>query len=218
MISPNLTLVSDEQAELSLLLDILGNRNRRRIIELIRDKPCFVTEISERLTISPKAVIDHLQMLEEASILAFRHDEKRRKYYYLAHDINIQVHLDKQQQGLIPLVLNDDQKFIISLLKLWQMISSRQELTLRLEELEREIDQQISEVLRQGRLAGNGDTGLMVAVALAHGARTVEEISHLTDLDTPLVEDVIESLVEQGIACRTGSSYRLRGNYAEHPL
>jgi ArsR family transcriptional regulator len=214
----NYTLVSDNQAELSLLLDILGNRNRRRIIELLRDKPCFVTEISERLMISPKAVIDHLQMLEEASILSFRHDEKRRKYYYLAHDINIQVHLDKQQQGLIPLVMSEDQKFIISLLKLWQMISSRQQLTLRLEELEREIDQQISDVLRQGRLAGNGYTGLMVAVALAHGAQTVEEISHLTDLTTPIVEETLETLEEQGIACRTGSSYRLRGNYVEQSI
>ena len=63
-----------EQAELSRLLDILGNRNRRRIIELLREKPCFVTEISERLMVSPKAVIDHLQMLEDARILAFRSD------------------------------------------------------------------------------------------------------------------------------------------------
>ena len=207
-------LVVDEQEELSLLLDILGNRNRRRIIELIRDKPCFVTEISERLMISPKAVIDHLQMLEGASILAFRHDERRRKYYYLAHDINIQVHLNKEQQGLIPLVLNEDQKFIVSLLKLWQMISSREQLTLRLEELEREIDQQISEVLRQGRLAGSSDTGLMVAVALAHGARTAPEIAHLTNLQVSEVQGAVEELVEQGIACRTGSNFRLRGNYA----
>jgi ArsR family transcriptional regulator len=210
--------VEDEQEDLSRLLDILGNRNRRRIIELIRDKPCFVTEISERLMISPKAVIDHLQMLEEASILAFRHDDRRRKYYYLAHDINIQVHLNREHQGLIPLVLNQDQKFIISLLKLWQMISSREQLTLRLEELEREIDQQIGEVLRQGRLAGSGDTHLMVAVALAHGARTTQEIAHLTNLQVSQVQGAMDELVEQGIACRTGSSFRLRGNYAEQSL
>lgn len=204
-----------EQEELSLLLDILGNRNRRRIIDLIREKPCFVTEISERLTISPKAVIDHLQMLEDANILAYRHDEKRRKYYFLAHDINIQVNMSRQQQGLVPLVLNEDQKFVITLLKLWQMISARQELTLRLEELEREIDQQIGDVLRQGRKAGNSDTILMVAVALAHGARTVQEIAGMTDLDIPVVRDTVDILVEQGIACKTGVNYRIRGNYAE---
>lgn len=207
--------MEDEQEDLSRLLDILGNRNRRRIIELLRDKPCFVTEISDRLMISPKAVIDHLQMLEEASILAFRHDERRRKYYYLAHDLNIQVHLNREQQGLIPLVLNQDQKFIISLLKLWQMISSREELTLRLEELEREIDQQIGEVLRDGRLAGSSDTGLMVAVALAHGARTAHEIAHLTNLQVSQVQGDLDTLVEQGVACRTGSSFRLRGNNAD---
>lgn len=50
--------------EVSRLLDILGNRNRRRIIQLLRQKPCFVTEISDRLMISPKAVIEHLQMME----------------------------------------------------------------------------------------------------------------------------------------------------------
>ena len=91
--------MTNEPEELSLLLDILGNRNRRRIIDLIREKPCFVTEISERLTISPKAVIDHLQMLEDANILAFRHDERRRKYYYLAHDLNIQVHMSTPKTG-----------------------------------------------------------------------------------------------------------------------
>ncbi|HWQ65654.1 MAG TPA: ArsR family transcriptional regulator [Methanospirillum sp.] len=210
--------MSDEQAELSQLLDILGNKNRRRIIGLLKQKPCFVTEISERLMISPKAVIDHLQMLEEASILSFRHDDKRRKYYYLAHDITIQVHLDKEQQGLIPLILNEDQKFIISLLKLWQMISSRHQMATRLEELEREIDLQISDALRQGRMAGADEQGLLVAVALAHGARTVDEIRHLTDLSTERVEKALETLVEQGIASRTGSSFRLRGNYAEQPI
>lgn len=207
--------MTNEPEELSLLLDILGNRNRRRIIDLIREKPCFVTEISERLTISPKAVIDHLQMLEDANILAFRHDERRRKYYYLAHDLNIQVHMSTQKQGLIPLLLNEDQKFVITLLKLWQMISARQELTLRLEELEREIDQQISDVLRQGRRTGNSDTVLMVAIALAHGARTVQEIAEMTDLEIQVIRDTVETLVEQGISCKNGVNYRIRGNYAE---
>jgi len=35
-----------DAVEVSRMLDILGNRNRRRIIELLRQKPCFVTEIS----------------------------------------------------------------------------------------------------------------------------------------------------------------------------
>ncbi|HNY88503.1 MAG TPA: ArsR family transcriptional regulator, partial [Methanoregulaceae archaeon] len=38
-----------DHVEVARILDILGNRNRRRIIELLRQKPCFVTEISDRL-------------------------------------------------------------------------------------------------------------------------------------------------------------------------
>jgi ArsR family transcriptional regulator len=79
------------------LLDILGNRNRRRIIELLRQKPCFVTEISDTLTISPKAVIDHLQMMEREAILSSQIDERRRKYYYLANDILIDISLREVQ-------------------------------------------------------------------------------------------------------------------------
>ncbi|MGP8114832.1 MAG: ArsR/SmtB family transcription factor, partial [Methanoregula sp.] len=41
----------EDLAEFARLLDILGNRNRRRIIGLLRQKPCFVTEISETLMI-----------------------------------------------------------------------------------------------------------------------------------------------------------------------
>src|SRR5512137_594517 len=82
-----------DAAEVARLLDILGNRNRRRIIELLRQKPCFVTEISDTLTLSPKAVIDHLQMMEREAILSSQIDERRRKYYYLANDILIDVSL-----------------------------------------------------------------------------------------------------------------------------
>ena len=88
----------NDAAEVARLLDILGNRNRRRIIELLRQKPCFVTEISDTLVLSPKAVIDHLQMLEREAILSCEMDDRRRKYYYLAHDILIDVSL--KEMGL----------------------------------------------------------------------------------------------------------------------
>ena len=83
----------EDLAEIARLLDILGNRNRRRIIGLLRQKPCFVTEISETLMISPKAVIDHLQLMEREEILSCQVDDRRRKYYYLANDILVDVSL-----------------------------------------------------------------------------------------------------------------------------
>ena len=63
-----------DQDAIAHLLDILGNRNRRRILDLLRQKPCFVTEISERLVINPKAVIEHLAIMQKEDVISFYQD------------------------------------------------------------------------------------------------------------------------------------------------
>jgi len=73
------------------LLDLLGNENRRRILRLLSRKPCYVTEISEHLGVSPKAVIDHLRRLEEAELIESRTDDQRRKYFHIAQNVRLEV-------------------------------------------------------------------------------------------------------------------------------
>jgi ArsR family transcriptional regulator len=75
----------------SYLLDILGNENRRNILNLLSYRPCYVTEISEELKVSPKAIIDHLKILEEAGIVESFHDQQGRKYYQIANNVSIEV-------------------------------------------------------------------------------------------------------------------------------
>ena len=75
----------------AVLLDLLGNENRRRILRLLSHKPCYVTEISEYLGVSPKAVIDHLQRLEDAGLVESRTDERRRKYFHIARNLRLEV-------------------------------------------------------------------------------------------------------------------------------
>ena len=86
-----------EQEHIAQLLDILGNRNRRRIIELLRYKPCFVTEISDRLLLNPKAVIEHLALMQKEDVVSFYQDEKRRKYYYLIQDFRLSVEMQPKE-------------------------------------------------------------------------------------------------------------------------
>ncbi len=73
------------------LLDILGNENRRNILKLLSLRPFYVTEISERLHVAPKAVISHLSMLEQAGIIQFFVDERRRKYFHIANNVMMEV-------------------------------------------------------------------------------------------------------------------------------
>lgn len=75
----------------AVLLDLLGNENRRRILRLLAHKPCYVTEISEYLNVSPKAVIDHLRKLEEAGLIESTTDEKRRKYFRITRSLRLEV-------------------------------------------------------------------------------------------------------------------------------
>ena len=77
----------------AVLLDLLGNENRRRILRLLSQKPCYVTEISEYLGVSPKAVIDHLRKLEEAGLIESVTDQKRRKYFHISRSVRLEVSL-----------------------------------------------------------------------------------------------------------------------------
>ncbi|MFC6772352.1 ArsR/SmtB family transcription factor, partial [Halorubrum pallidum] len=75
----------------AVLLDLLGNENRRRILRLLATKPCYVTEISEYLDVSPKAVIDHLRKLEEAGLIESTTDDQRRKYFRITRSLRLEV-------------------------------------------------------------------------------------------------------------------------------
>jgi ArsR family transcriptional regulator len=77
--------------DMPYLLDILGNENRRNILTLLSYRPCYVTEISEELHVAPKAIIDHLKILEAAGLVESYHDEQGRKYYEIANNVRIEV-------------------------------------------------------------------------------------------------------------------------------
>jgi len=82
------------------LLDILGNENRRRILRLLAHKPCYVTEISDYIGVSPKAVIDHLRRLESAGLVESRTDDQRRKYFNISRNLRLEVNVSPYGFGM----------------------------------------------------------------------------------------------------------------------
>jgi len=83
----------------AVLLDLLGNENRRRILRLLAQKPCYVTEISEYLGVSPKAVIDHLRKLEETGLITSTTDDQRRKYFRITRSLRLEVSVSPYDFG-----------------------------------------------------------------------------------------------------------------------
>lgn len=205
-----------DRAEVSRVLDILGNRNRRRILELLRQKPCFVTEISDRLMLSPKAVIEHLQLMEREEILSFRLDERRRKYYYLANDISVMVSLQRQDNDALAVAGADRQTiFRRSLVRLKYMVETRDELVQSLDQLDQHIDQQIREIIQGSEGILKGEEEVALVIALAQDDLSVPELEDLTGIPKDEIGSTLEGLKKRGMVRKEGSFYKISGIHAE---
>ena len=199
-----------ESDEYSRILDILGNRNRRRIINLLQQKPCFVTELSERLTLSPKALIEHLALMEQMEILGSYLDDRRRKYYYLTRGISVRVSFDEgEEAGRSPAEEIPAWQSTLSLLR--RMMRAREELVTNLEQLDRDIQQKIDDLARQGGDLISTDEEMDIVIALSHYDLTLGEIHEFMGLGSDVVETLLEGLMEKGIVEKKGARYMLTG-------
>ena len=59
----------------------LGDPNRRRIVELLANHgPLTATEISEKFSVSPSAISQHLKILREAGLIQMKKKAQKRIY------------------------------------------------------------------------------------------------------------------------------------------
>lgn len=212
------------------LLDILGNENRRRILRLLARKPCYVTEISEYLSVSPKAVIDHLRKLEEAGLVESRTDEKRRKYFHIARNLRLEVTVSRHGFGAKSaypaspdLDLTRCHYLSIDGVTLdggdGDVNALADELA-ELEALERELS--LAQRWVQGRLAdaredlaeelaADGREGLYaeVVAAVAGGAADPAAIAQRVDAPEDVVEGALAALAERDVLERDDGSWSL---------
>jgi len=92
--------------EPSEFLDILGNENRRKILALLADRPYYVSEISTRLGVAPKAVIGHLSLLENSGLIENNTDDQRRKYYSISKSLRLEVSVSPILIPFTSIILN----------------------------------------------------------------------------------------------------------------
>lgn len=207
-----------DAVEVSRLLDILGNRNRRRIIELLRQKPCFVTEISETLVLSPKAVIDHLQMMEREEILSCQVDDRRRKYYYLANDILIDISRKQVQEisGALDDEMNaESEQLKNSVVMLARMIKAHDMILSNLEQVNHDIETKIHDLARIHKDLFRSNREITIIIALSHDSLTLEELVQVTDMTHEELEAILKRFGRKGLIKRTKDRYTLRGLHAE---
>lgn len=90
-----MTQNSFDNMDIEAILDVMGCRTRREIINLLREEPRFVSQISKELEIGQKAIIEHLRAMEELGLLksSFKKIERGRprKYYDMSQDITVNI-------------------------------------------------------------------------------------------------------------------------------
>lgn len=82
---------------IEMFLNILGNETRRDILQMLTERSCYVSQISEELNIGQKAIIAHLDIMERAGLLEphFEKVEKGRprKYFHVTQNLIMEVNL-----------------------------------------------------------------------------------------------------------------------------
>jgi ArsR family transcriptional regulator len=211
----------------AVLLDLLGNENRRRILQLLAHKPCYVTEISEYLGVSPKAVIDHLRKLEEAGLVESRTDDQRRKYFHISRDIRLEVNVSRygfgaksaypaspslDMSGRCPhLSLDVPAEGGDSLGSLATELARLEDLENELSLAQRYVHGRLTEVLDRlnDRIGADSDSRFYAEVlaAVATGDRTPEAVSSQVDAPPAAVEGALDALAERGLVERRGGEW-----------
>ncbi len=210
------------------LLDLLGNENRRRILRLLARKPCYVTEISEYLGVSPKAVIEHLRKLEEVGLIESRVDDQRRKYFHIARNVRLEVNLSPYEfasKSAYPATSSFDITTCrhLSLDVGPTDTGELEELLAALEELE-QVESELSLAQRwvQGRLCdvldqisevvGAGPENRIYADLLAcirTDPKGVGELSAELNAPREVVAELLEVMADEGIVKRTERGWEL---------
>jgi ArsR family transcriptional regulator len=219
------------------LLDLLGNENRRRILRLLARKPCYVTEISEYLGVSPKAVIDHLRRLEDAGLVESRVDDQRRKYFSIARNLRLEVNVSPYGFGAKSaypasrgLDMSRCQHLSIEcstpdeaaqLAELASELRRLERLSSELSMAQRWVQGRLTEVMdgisdRVDETPSLGAPGGVdarfyaeVLAALANGAETVSEVARRADAPEDLTEETLERLADHGVVARENDRWTL---------
>ncbi|AGB36280.1 ArsR/SmtB family transcription factor [Natronococcus occultus] len=210
------------------LLDLLGNENRRRILRLLARKPCYVTEISEYLGVSPKAVIEHLRKLEDAGLIESRVDDQRRKYFHIARNLRLEVSLSPYGYASKSAYPANSSFDIATCSHLevdvtWSETDDLEELLGTLEQLEqlenelslaqRWVQRHVCDVLdRISETVGSGPESRIYADVLASIRSEPKSVSDLAaDVDAPreVVAEILELMADEGMVRRTRRGWEL---------
>jgi ArsR family transcriptional regulator len=205
--------------ESTQLLDLLGNENRRNIIQLLASRPYYVSEISERLGVGPKAILGHLEQLEQTGLIRANTNEQRRKYYHITENLKLEVFVSPYSYTVeICTVLQkpqsekpksphrgpmDDSKSIETLkklnTKLFELESRRRQLADQQHKIEGEMTDVMAECVNLVHRVAENYPKEEILMAVLKKPQDIRSLSMCMELPEYFMEQHIQSLMDRGI-------------------
>lgn len=115
------------------LLDMLGNETRREILQMLSERPYYVTEISQELDIGQKAIIEHLSLMRGAGMIKSKFEKVKkgrpRKYYLISKDVMLEVWIGTDTFNAKTSSISIDQEILDSMPKLKKIAERLDELS-----------------------------------------------------------------------------------------
>jgi ArsR family transcriptional regulator len=200
------------------LLDILGNENRRRILQLLSFRPFYFNEMAKRLDVGPKAVIDHLSILERAGLIECYQNQGRRKYFRIARKTVLEVAVSPHSYGVREYRFEEAPK--LETLELATDMKLLQSELGILEERRRELRKLIGEIearemeimhIAAGALQGNAKDQLEseILVALLAGGSNSFDVANRLEVPEAVISDRLKRMKERGAVQLRGEKWSI---------
>jgi ArsR family transcriptional regulator len=189
------------------LLDILGNENRRRILQLLSFRPFYFNEMAKRLDVGPKAIIDHLVMLERAGLVECYQDQGRRKYFRIARKTVLEVAVSPHSYGVRAYLSEDapkleDNGLVQDMKLLRDELSSLEEKRLELRTLLGRIESRVMEIKQiacsAARSYSQDQLEAEILTALLSGDADASHLATRLEVPEVVVMDRLNRLEERG--------------------
>jgi ArsR family transcriptional regulator len=100
--------------DIEKLLNMLGNETRREILQMLSERPYYVSEISQELSIGQKAIIEHLSLMRGIGIIESKFEKVKRgrprKYFLISKDVILEVSIgaDTFHARTSPITIDED--------------------------------------------------------------------------------------------------------------
>jgi ArsR family transcriptional regulator len=200
------------------LLDILGNENRRRILQLLSFRPFYFNEMAKRLDVGPKAVIDHLAILERAGLIECYQNQGRRKYFRIARKTVLEVAVSPHSYGVREYRFEEAPKLeTLELATDMKLLQSELEI---LEDRRRELRKLIGEIearemeimhIAAGALQGNAQDQLEseILAALLAGGSNSSDVANRLEVPEAVISDRLKRMKERGAVQLRGEKWSI---------